>query len=273
MPRLAYKKARQHTLLWVAICFTGLAVQAVFMTWLSVTNSWSIMPWGWLLVLAILPFVGAVAFGLFVMARLKRQRIAQLVETCESLGFRLNPTPTAEQKTAFFAPLSRLVSPLDLRHGAERLVWIAPSSVEGQSTLLFEHEFTTGSGKFIQVFTHTVIAWPATHPGIQGTPLVNPEPFSLAYDRALRRRALKKMAVDVPGLGELGKKWRVYGNPESAARFLTPEVRTELAAAPVGERWYVGNGWVCCLYAQTLDAHNLYAFLKHARHVLLSAVR
>lgn len=272
MARLAYRKARQHTLLWLAICFTGIAVEAGFLLWLSFTQSWSIMPWGWLLVLAVLPFAGAVVFGLFVMARLKRQRVAQLVEPGRELGFGLNPSLTAGQKTALFAPLAPLVSQLDLRNGADCLVWIAPAIREGGAELLFEHEYVTGSGRFTQVFTHTVIAWPVAHSSIQGTHLANALPFSVAYDHALRRRAWAKAACDVPGLGALAKTWRVYGSPEAAARFLTPAACTELATSPVGERWYVGNGWVCCLYAANLDAQNLPAFVKHARHVLHSAV-
>ncbi|MEO5957531.1 MAG: hypothetical protein ABIZ49_04985 [Opitutaceae bacterium] len=272
MPRLAYRKARQHTLLWVAICFTGLAVEVGFVMWLSTTNRWSIMPWGWLLVLAVLPFVAAVGFGVFVMARLKRQRLGQLVAPCWELGFALNPNLTVEQKTALFVPLAPLVSQLDLRFGAERVVWIAPSSQQGNAELLFEHEYVTGSGKFTQVFTHTVVAWPVSHASIQGTHLATALPFAVAYDRVLRRRAWAKVACDVPALDELAKRWRVYGSPEAATRFLTPAARTELARAPVGERWYVGNGWLCCLYASNLDAQNLPAFVKHARHVLLSSI-
>lgn len=270
MPRRAYRKARQHTLLWVVICFTGIAVEGGLLAWLS-TDNWSILPWGWVLVVAVLPFAGAVIIGQVLLHRLQRQRIAQLAAVCDEFGFQLHASPSAEEKKACFAPLARLADALELKHGAERVVWIAPGSVAGNGELLLEHEYTTGSGKFIQVLTHTVVAWPVSHPSLQGTHLVNAEPFSLRYDAPLLRRARKKFARDVPGLSELSKTWRAYGNPEAATRFLLATVRAELARAPVGEHWHVGNNWVCCVYAGNLDAINLAAFLKHARLVLLSA--
>jgi hypothetical protein len=271
MPQPAYKKARQHASLWLAICFTAIVAEVGFLVWLSTTNNWSIMPWGWLLVVAIVPFVAAVVFGGFILARLKRRRIEALAASCRNLGFILLHEPTVEQKTASFAPLSRLASQLDLRHGADRLVWIAASSSAG-TELLFEHEYTIGSGRFTQVVTHTVVAWPTSHRSIQGTHLVDPAPFSLAYHPAARRRALQNTACDIPQLRELGRAWRAYGDPVAAARFLTPAARTRLAASPVGERWYIGNGWVCCLYSRNLDGENLISFVKHVRHVLRAAV-
>jgi hypothetical protein len=83
------------------------------------------------------------------------------------LGFRVQETPTDAAKLEFCAPHRASPAIPELGPGAPGVQWFAVQNTEKQpKVLLFEHQYTIGSGKSTVEFTRTLIAWPAGHPDI-----------------------------------------------------------------------------------------------------------
>jgi len=220
----------------------------------------------WILPIAGVPFLLALFVAVWITRRRTRRRIKRIAEALrpEQVDFVDEPSDAIRQLVA--PHMAGLQNAFNLRDGVTNIVWVAYNS----QMLLFEHEFTTGSGRNIQVHTHTVIAL-APHPEL-------PQEQQLGYQawfwaRRLRfgqGRVLKAQwgAEFEIGDPEFDKLWALYGSPETAQTVLTQPVRQLLLNSPKGETWFVGNGWVAIGYDGNLTDTNFLAMLKHARSVL-----
>jgi hypothetical protein len=267
MAQTAYRKASVWTGWWLAICLLGAAAQIGVLLYLSTSGLMTRMG-AWAFVPGTLPLLIAFAIGWWVLARFNRRRVALLAQRLDPLGLSVNQQPDAAAKNEFAAPLLHLFPTLELRHGAAALRWLGLQARSAVKLRLFEHEFVTGSGKFTQVHTHTVVAWPAGHADVGDSGLPEAKWFLIGSYPWLIRRARSKGSLRDEAFASLPSQWVLHGDVATGVRFLTPQVRRELERAPQGEEWCIGAGWVCCSFRGTLDAENAAKFLAHVRAVI-----
>jgi hypothetical protein len=266
MSDAAYRKANSGMLSCLGVCALGVvgtaAVGAIFHYFPAAYKTVG----NWAVLFLSLPLPVSIVVAGLRLRRLNRERVAKLTPVCATLGFRA-VCPSAENAATFFAPLAALQDPLALDGGASRLVWYAELAASDRTERLFEHEFTRGSGKTTQLYPHTVLAWPWSHPDAERRFANETATFSFSRQAGLlrgfpfpHRRTLHTWAGPKT-------KWAVDGDVGAASRFLTLAVQLELESAPAGEWWYVGSGWVCCVFNGKLDAENLPTFVAHGRTV------
>jgi hypothetical protein len=267
MARTPYRKASEHTGLWLTLLLLGVAGQLAVM---FVLHGWKhrLPHEAWILVIGILPFVFMTFLAAAILRRRNRQRQQRIAERLKPQGFQFNLTPSPEEKAAFYAPLAPLQSALGLDRGAEALQWFAVQDHPQGQVRLFEYQYFTGSGKTMQEHSRTVLVWPATHPDLPGAALGHlPGLVAIRFDW-LQRRVHRKAELQDPRFTALARRWSLFGNAETAARFFTPAVRAELDRSPRGENWSLGGGWVCCAVRNLLDAENMERFQERARQIL-----
>lgn len=139
---------------------------------------------------------------------------------------------------------------------------------DGPKALLFEHCYTTGSGKTTVEYLHTVMARPAGHRDFSDGALPTAPWLFMGKYPGSRRRSRRKQELTSPELVDVAQTWSITGDATTAARFLKPHVRRTLETSPAFEAWCIGAGWVCCSFEGTLDAENMERFLAHSREVL-----
>jgi hypothetical protein len=259
--------------LWVVICLGGLALEIGL--WFGLSAIEADKRFGaWVIVPCLLPFIGAVVFGWWLLRRLNRQRIARVAARLRPLGFEIEERPVANGNAAgFFAPLESILSPFALRLGSAGIAWFAGQSASAGPVRcrLFEHEFTTGSGKTTQVHQHTIIAWPAGHGDLAGSDVAARPWFFMGRFPWLKRRVMRKHELDDPALVDLAKVWSLQGDGATGRHFLTPSVRARLAESPRGEQWSIGHGWVIAAFDGTLDKRAIERMLTHCRSVIAAS--
>lgn len=260
----AYRKAKQHTLMWLVVCLAGIAGQLALMAWLHASGLEKKMQ-AWVFVPAVVPFIAAVSFGWWRLARLNRKRVAGVAAALESAGFLISTEPKPETKASFWQSMERVMAGLSMNRGAEAVQWLALHGEEGSRMAAWEYHYTTGSGKTTQVHDFTALVWPAGHPALP------PDLASLAGCQILRldwlqRRVWCRHAIVLPdpALAALQKRWTLLGSAATATRVLTPAFVALLERSPKGECWHAGGGWVCCCFKSTLDAENMRRFRDHA---------
>lgn len=264
--KAAYRRANQHTLMWLVIVFSGIAGQ-VFLMWIMHSLGWEEKLQAWILLPASIPFCLSLFFGWWRLRRLNRKRLQEVSTTLDSLGFLASLEPKPETKASFWQSMEKVMSYLEMDRGSEAVQWLALRGEEGCRTAAWEYQYTTGSGRTFQVHQFTALAWPATHPDLpEGLGQV--PGCHLRKTGWLQRRAWRAQEVSVTGMEAFQKAWAIYGNADTARRVLTPEVVSALESAPNDESWFVGEGWVCCRFRSGLDGKNLKLFWDHAHEVL-----
>jgi len=215
--------------------------------------------------------IGGLAVAFIVISRRNRQRIQRVAAWLDGSGYEVTVKPTETGRADFAAPLAHLLPSLDLRTGPIGIQWFAVQRTSG--VRLFEHLYTRGSGKTYQEHFHTVIAWPAGHPELGSSGLATaPWLFMAQYNRFLRRD-VRKRELQLPEFADVAERWSILGDAATAARFLKPAVRAQLANSPKQETWCMGAGWVCCLFKGVVDAPQIEQFLAHSREILAAATR
>lgn len=124
----------------------------------------------------------------------------------------------------------------------------------------------TGSGRAAQLHPRTILAIPAALAELGGLP-----GLQVARLPRLERYALRKAELRDARFADCARDWWLHGDAETAARFLTPAMRAEMARSPMGETWCIGGGWACCIFRGFLDAKNLAAFQERTMRVLTTA--
>ncbi len=265
----AYRKASVGTGLFYSLALLAVAGMHAVIFWmisarLDRTVGWLAFPIGFA------PLVIGLVTGWVLVARKNRKRVALLAPRLERLNFRPLLKPDEGERERFAAPLAHLLLPtFGLKQGAGGIQWLAEEQSAGAKTLLFEHEYVTGSGKTFQEHHHTVLAWPAGHPDLRAADgLAAASWFFMARYPWFQRRALRERMLQQPEFAELAPLWVLLGDAATGARFLSPAARRALALSPKDEVWSVGTGWVVCAFKGTLDADNFERFLAHTRGVL-----
>jgi len=264
----AYKVNSQQWGLWMVFAFgTIVAFHAVLMLSIhwrleDVAGAWAYAP-------AAATMIGGILLQCLVTARRNRARIQRVAARLEGVGFQTNAKPAEAERTEFAAPLAHLLPSLDLRQGAIGIQWYAVERAGGMR--LFEHRYTTGSGRTLNEHFHTVIAWPAGHRELGQTGLATaPWLFMAQYHRFLRGD-IRKRELTLPEFADVAVRWSLIGDASTAARFLQPAVRTQLKNSPKQETWCMGAGFVCCMCKSVFNGPQLEQFLAHARSTLAAA--
>lgn len=263
MANRAYRKASRQTGLWL-LCMVLFGATPFLVGW-GTHYLFGQLDWrGPVLVLLLL----AVAFVAVLVwsARTQRARRRLAVARLQSLGFRCSLKPDDAEKAAFFSQVQHLARAIDLRSTPGCIEWLAQLEVSGAPVLLFEAVYVTGSGRVTQDHPRTILAIPAALAEIGALP-----GLLVWRPRRLQRYALRKSELRDARFADLARDWRLQGDAETAARFLTPAMRAEMARSPTGEMWCIGGGWACCIFRGFLDAKNLAAFQERALRVLTTA--
>lgn len=200
-------------------------------------------PWSIYLVLG---GMAVLVIGFTLMARrLERARRAAIVELLSGLRFRLIMEPDDDQRKAAFSTVSHLSM---LRDGYSGMQWIARGFLDGRPTTIFEHRYSTGSGKSRVTHYNTVVALdaPREWPGVHLT-------AESMFDRLGEKLgAAPDMRLEDP---VFNKRWRVKcSGDETALAILTPSVQAVLQHAHADEWWVVGNGVLACGIGRQLKA-------------------
>lgn len=273
MARAAYRKAGEHTGLWLLLGLAGVASMLGTLFLLSRTE-FGRQHEVWTFVISVVPMLSSFLFAAWLLNRLKRRRIGAIAAHFAPAGVPVAQKPTLPEQEQFAAPLAHLLIPtLGLVHGAAGIQWFGTLGKGATTLRLFEHEFVTGSGRTTNIHYHTVAAWPAGHPEIGDGALATAPWFFMRQTPWLARRAVRDRELKQPEFADLESVWSLLGDAGTGARFLTPSVRAQLAQSPRGEGWSLGAGWVCCFVNGALAAEELDRFLAHARGVLAAGRR
>lgn len=217
----------------------------------------------WILLVIVTPIVIGIVVGLVVLDRLDKRRIREIARNLHANNFRANTDPNESAKAAALEPISHLPSWAGLGGGAANIVWLAFLDSMTQQVLVFEHCHVTGSGKSTQEIIHTVAAVQSRDLSAAGWTITG----SLILNRPRwgEARLLKRAGVwDLQGDDAFEKKWIVRGDAHTATRMLSAAVRAVLMDSPKGESWHVGGGWVCCVYAGSMNAENILKYVHRA---------
>lgn len=250
--------------LWVVIVMLGLAGQVAVMALLS---EWADRLQAWIFLPAMVPFLGSIGLAAWLQHREMRRRVQGICRSLTALGFDAVPEPSASLKETVRDQVAAVQGPFVLRGGSDNVVWLALRD----QTFVFEHRYTTGSGKSTQVHEHTVIAWPGASPEPARVAELASAPWCLvARPRLGEKRALKRALGEdrVVGDPDFDRRWSIHGDEATAQAFLTAQVKGDLGDAPRGEIWSLGGGWVACGCPFALDSANLLRFLVHTTDVL-----
>lgn len=257
----AYHQSHRENFIWVGIVLAGVAAGIA----LTITLSrYSESPW--LLAAMMVPFLGGIGAGVWRMKAMKNARKAGIRAMLEREQFVVDLSPSPGRAQVVFDPVQHLQSALDLRDGAARIDWLA---LHGPSTLIFEHEHVTGSGRSTVVHTCTVIAVSAAHATLPRARL-GAEPWMWSERAALLRGRYLRSLGNVVTIGNTAfdRDWVTVGHETTARAVFTTDVREILATSPRGEVWCVGHGFVCCAYRGLLAAEHLARMLQRLRDVL-----
>lgn len=257
----AYGHSHRENFVWFGIVFTGLVLG---LTLTLVLSRYSESPWLFVAVLG--PFGIGLALGVWRTRAMKAARKQAIRDALENDQFVVDLAPSPERAQTVFAPVQHLQSMLGLRDGAARIDWIA---LHSPSTLIFEHEYVTGSGRTTAVHTCTVIAISAAHATLARA-RIGAEPWMWSERPVFLRRRFLRSAGNIVsvGVGAFDRHWITAGHADTARALFTDRTRAILESSPRGEVWCAGVGFVCCAYRGALTADNLMRMLQRTRDVL-----
>lgn len=249
-------------LLWFVMIFGGLAMQFGIMILLQDHLEGL---GGWIFVVAGAPFVLILVTAVLVIRAVRKRRHRTIAAALKARGLAVELELTPAIRDHLRPHIESLQDPFSLRDGVANVDWVAYD----ETILIFEHTYTTGSGKSTQEHNHMVVALApaAKYPAVERfAPMAGlmVARLRLGEGRMFRR----SLGEDIQtGIEEFDRLWAIYGDRATADAFLTSEVRAILASAPKGETWSVGAGWIAVGYDQTLDGANLSRLWDRAERV------
>jgi hypothetical protein len=182
----------------------------------------------------------------------ERRRRRELTDTFARLGgaIDLAPAPDRADDAWRYVGLFR-----SLKTGARGVRWCARVCIEGLTLHVFEHRYTTGSGKSQTTHHHTIVSLPCS----ADWPVL-----ALDHEHLFHKIAdlfgKKDLQLDDPAFNA---RWRVRADDENfAIVFLSPEVQARLMALPRGTRLRVGQGAVCLAYARRIQPREVEHLLR-----------
>lgn len=176
----------------------------------------------------ILLGVGAIGSIFVFIAWSERRRIRDLTTALAQLGLDAWPKPSPDQQDACFRQVH---TPSAWRDGPTGIVWAARGSLHGQRVVVFEHRYSTGSGKGRRVHTHTV----AAVVDVRGLPtlIAREKRWGADIARALAARLTGAQAPATTGDEAFDRVFEVEAmDPNALLSVLTPRVRAWLLARP-----------------------------------------
>ena len=267
MAKQLYRPANQHTLLWIFIGLCGVAgllLTLFSLDALGLTDGFEIGSF----LLSTIPFIAAIAFGVWLLGRFNRTRVSGISALLEPEGFLFSSQPTEKSKTTFYPSMSGILASWQMDRGSDPLQWIAMIEQAENRMAIFEYMYSTGSGKTYQEHALTVVAWPASHPMFPVMLTESPPIQLMKLPWWSRRVWNKEVFLKISGLESFQKEWMVIGHDDTARKVLTPTVIGMLGQSPRGTFWYMGQGWACAAARFTVDATNLRSLVDHSRNVL-----
>ena len=252
-----YRAASRFLLLWMVIVLGGIACSIGLVFAIHGPNRQG-SPWV-LFGVIIAGTLGSVIVGVVTIRSLERRRWNHAAAQLAAEGWTMAWDLDDARRSAAFAPVAHLESWLGLQKAAAGIRWAALR--QGGAALMFEHEYTTGSGKSTQIHTHTVLAWrvPAWWPMLRLTRVGRFEHWQI------KRAAGEDVAL---GDADFDKAGRIDGDAAFARRIATPNLRDALQRARVGEGWVLGGGWAVMCYRGPLDGPNTLRFIQRCLRVL-----
>lgn len=264
MARTAYKLYAKGEGLMVGILLAGIVGQ-VLVIYLIGASGLKDRIGVWTLPLACLPLMVGGYFMWRIMSRARRERIVGVSDYFRRRGLSFTPSPTPAERQQFAEPILHLWPALGLEQGSVGIDWFAIEEKNHPPLLVFEHGFTTGTGKTRQESRHTVAIWRTGHPEVTDTKLLASLGFVMIRHNFVRRQFVTSEKADRPEFAGLSSTWSFFGELDTGAYFLTPEVTRSLDGSQLGEAWAVGDGWFCLSVNGELDAENFERFFAYAR--------
>lgn len=274
MPSPLYRPASRKGGTILLLLLVGIIGQIGVLILLGVLG-WSKPLGAWVLLISCVPMLLPIVWGGMIYKRADRERVGNLQQRLIGHGFQLRSDNDKAAIETFCAPLLPLFPHIG-RYGLRGSYDYAPTtSVAWHATqsgpypaLLFEHEYQLGTGKTAQQIAHTILAWPTGNAHVRGQEITQGK-WSVISD-------FPKILAQVTTQGGDAQAafMALYNNgciahePATAQRFLTPGAIAELQKAPKRETWYLGAGWILCVYGATLDGENIDAFVHHAHAVV-----
>jgi len=219
----------------------------------------------WVLAIAAIPFLIAVTVLILANKVMQKKRLTSIAEALAPLGITVFAEPSQELRAELSPHVEGLKGPYQLSGGVANVTWLAYND----QLFLFEHSYTTGSGKSTVEHVRTVVAWPrGTYSRVD---MLCDLPWMIAARAGyVEARALKADLGEDQEIGEptFDGKWSIFGHPDTAMALFTPFAREQLNAARKGERWSIGGGWVACGTPMAMNAANVAKFVAHAEAVV-----
>jgi len=109
MAKQLYRPANQHTLLWIFIGLCGVAgllLTLFSLDALGLTDGFEIGSF----LLSTIPFIAAIAFGVWLLGRFNRTRVSGISALLEPEGFLFSSQPTEKSKTTFYPSMSGILA-------------------------------------------------------------------------------------------------------------------------------------------------------------------
>jgi hypothetical protein len=259
----AYQKSHGEAWLWGGTLLSGIVLQIALLLWLSGPAPVE----GWMLLVSAVPFLTALGLALWQSARAERRRRGAICRQLEGEGFLAEFPPQAERAAGVFAPIDFLQRDLYLLDGAANIKWFA---LKPGGLCFFEHEFSTGGGRFRTVHERTVLVFHGGEQALPGAQLGQGDWFAMHRPVLLgEKRQLSQLGPRVrSGDPDFDRRWFCLGSEETAQKFLTDGRRRLLQNSPKGESWVVGHGFVCASYRGKLKPYMLARMQAHVTAVL-----
>lgn len=196
----------------------------------------------------VAPVVAFALLGAFTMifaiVRIDKARRHDIAAILADKGMEVEVAPPKARREELFAPFASLKA---LRHGAKGMRIWARGEHDGVQVFLIEHNYTVHTGKSNHTVRHTAATaacppqWPSL--SLKGQNMIT------GWWANLRG---KDMRLENDAFNE---RWIVRAeNEDFALLFLSPDVQEFLCAAPSGEAWQIGDGWICWYRQKPLKA-------------------
>ena len=261
----AYRTSYRAGLLFTGIILAGIAgvITTVILT--TDAETYRHMHWVFIVLLLGLPMIAAIVIAVIVDRRITRRRREGIAAWLTDGGFDVTLKPNERDRAAVMKRLEPWLRGLDLRIGAEGVIWAAFRNVPGGGQeLVGEYRFITGGGRSAQEHIRMFAVVPDRWPEQGGTPGGWSSAVVITR-RTWARRGPRAEEIQDADFAALHPQWAIYGDAPTARRILGPRFAELLPASPKKETWCIGGPELCCGCFMSLDAANFAVFLDRVR--------